>query len=136
MKIYFRGKSKNKITYQPKRLFIEVKGKEQEYALLGTNSGGYDHIADDFKAVLDGNLYNYYEIFRSGFSCIIAALSSTYAIWLFYPRQVYCYGGVWLYGISVLQTKEGSANMDICDIGAIIPAFGKNSIRTYSLEYR
>ena len=51
MKIYFRGKSKNKTTYQPKRLFIEVKGKEQEYALLGTNSGGYDHIADDFKAV-------------------------------------------------------------------------------------
>lgn len=59
MKICFRGKSKNKITYQPKRLFIEVKGKEQEYTLLGTNSGGYDHIADDFKAVFDGNLFNY-----------------------------------------------------------------------------
>lgn len=54
----FRGKTKNKITYQPKRLFIEIKGKEQEYALLGEGSGGYDDIADDFKAVLNGNLFN------------------------------------------------------------------------------
>ena len=69
-------------------------------------------------------------------SCSIdAAVSRPDALRLFPVRAVCGYGGVWVYGVSLLSEPEDGGYMGVWHIGIAVPTYIQDCVRTNGLEY-